>query len=217
MSWRGEPTTAESPADRHGHHDLRRDVGAGRRRPARSTSARASRTPTGRPRSPPRPRRAILEGRGNQYPPGPGIPELRHAVAAHQKRFYGLDFDPDTEVLVTAGATEAIAAALHRAAGAGRRGHRVRAVLRLLRRLRRHGRRRPGCRSRCGRRVSGPTWTRCARPSPRRTRLILLNTPHNPTGAVFTRAELAAIAELACEHDLLVVTDEVYEHMVFDG
>ena len=55
---------------------------------------------------------AIMEGRGNQYPPGPGIPELRHAVAAHQKRFYGVDLDPDTEVLVTAGATEGIAAAL---------------------------------------------------------------------------------------------------------
>src|SRR5580698_8924197 len=55
---------------------------------------------------------AILTGRGNQYPPGPGIPELRHAISAHQKRFYGLDVDPDTEVLVTAGATEAIAAAM---------------------------------------------------------------------------------------------------------
>src|SRR5215469_18317268 len=55
---------------------------------------------------------AILDGRGNQYPPGPGIPELRQAVAEHQRRFYGLGFDPDTEVLVTAGATEAVAAAL---------------------------------------------------------------------------------------------------------
>ena len=67
---------------------------------------------------------AILGGRGNQYPPGPGIPELRQAVADHQQRFYGLGFDPDTEVLVTAGATEAIAAALL-ARRAGRRGHRV--------------------------------------------------------------------------------------------
>ena len=55
---------------------------------------------------------AIRAGRGNQYPPGPGVPELRHAIAGHQKRFYGLDYDPDSEVLVTAGATEAIAAAL---------------------------------------------------------------------------------------------------------
>ena len=55
---------------------------------------------------------AILAGRGNQYPPGPGVPELRRAIAAHQQRFYGLRYDPDTEVLVTAGATEAIAAAM---------------------------------------------------------------------------------------------------------
>ena len=90
------------------------------------------------------------------------------------------------EVLVTAGATEAIAAALHRPAGTGGRGHRVRALLRLLRRLHRHGRGAAGCRSPSGRPASAPTWTRCAPPSPPRTRLILLNTPHNPTGAVFT-------------------------------
>jgi N-succinyldiaminopimelate aminotransferase len=86
---------------------------------------------------------AILEGRGNQYPPGPGIPELRHAVAAHQKRFYGVDVDPDREVLVTAGATEAIAAPAW------------------------PWRARPGSRSPCGRPGSAPTWTRCAPPSPR--------------------------------------------------
>ena len=89
---------------------------------------------------------AILAGRGNQYPPGPGIPELRHAITEHQRRFYGLEFDPDTEVLVTAGATEAIAAALLALRRAGRRGDRVRAVLRLLRGVHRDGRRRPAYR-----------------------------------------------------------------------
>jgi len=159
---------------------------------------------------------AIMEGRGNQYPPGPGIPELRQAVAAHQKRFYGLDVDPDTEVLVTAGATEAIAAALiallepgdeaiafepyydsYAACVAMAGGTRVPVTLRP-----------PGFR---------PDLAALRAAITPRTRLILLNTPHNPTGAVFSRAELAEIAALACEHDLLVVSDEVYEHMVFEG
>jgi N-succinyldiaminopimelate aminotransferase len=159
---------------------------------------------------------AITEGRGNQYPPGPGIPELRQAVAAHQKRFYGLDVDPDTEVLVTVGATEAIAASLlalvepgdeviafepyydsYAACVAMAGGTRVPVTLRP-----------PGFR---------PDLAALRAAITPRTRLILLNTPHNPTGAVFTEAELAEIAALACEHDLLVVSDEVYEHMVFDG
>ena len=159
---------------------------------------------------------AILEGRGNQYPPGPGIPELRHAVAAHQKRFYGLDVDPDREVLVTAGATEAIAAALialletgdeaiafepyydsYAACVAMAGGTRVPVTLRP-----------PGFR---------PDLDALRAAITPRTRLLLLNSPHNPTGAVFTRAELTGIAALACEHDLLVVSDEVYEHLVFEG
>lgn len=160
--------------------------------------------------------RAIRDGRGNQYPPGPGVPELRHAIAAHQQRFYGLSYDPDTEVLVTAGATEAIAAAL----------------LALLE---------PGdevialepfydsyatCIAMAGA-VRVPLTLRApdfrldvdalrAAVTPR-TRLLLLNTPHNPTGTVLTPAELAAIAELAVSRDLLVITDEVYEHLVFEG
>jgi N-succinyldiaminopimelate aminotransferase len=159
---------------------------------------------------------AIMEGRGNQYPPGPGIPELRRAVAGHQKRFYGQDVDPDTEVLVTAGATEAIAAALialmepgdeaiafepyydsYAACVAMAGGTRVPVTLRP-----------PGFR---------PDLDALRAAITPRTRLILLNSPHNPTGAVFSHAELADIAALACEHDLLVVSDEVYEHMVFDG
>ncbi len=159
---------------------------------------------------------AILEGRGNQYPPGPGIPELRRAVADHQKRFYAQDVDPDAEVLVTAGATEAIAAALialmepgdeaiafepyydsYAACIAMAGGTRVPVTLRP-----------PGFR---------PDLDALRAAITPRTRLILLNSPHNPTGAVFSRAELTQIATLACEHDLLVVSDEVYEHMVFDG
>jgi len=159
---------------------------------------------------------AIMEGRGNQYPPGPGIPELRHAVAAHQKRFYGVDLDPDTEVLVTAGATEGIAAALialmepgdeaiafepyydsYAACVAMAGAARVPVTLRP-----------PDFR---------PDLAALRAAITPRTRLILLNTPHNPTGAVFSRAELTEIAALACEHDLLVVSDEVYEHLIFDG
>jgi len=159
---------------------------------------------------------AIMAGRGNQYPPGPGVPELRRAIAAHQQRFYGLDVNPDTEVLVTAGATEAIAASLlaltepgdeviafepyydsYAACIALAGAVRVPVTLRP-----------PGFR---------PDLDALRAAITPRTRLILLNSPHNPTGAVFSRAELTAIAGLAVEHDLLVITDEVYEHMVFDG
>ncbi len=159
---------------------------------------------------------AILAGRGNQYPPLPGIPELRQAITEHQRRCYGLTFDPGTEVLVTAGATEAIAAALlalvepgdevvafepyydsYAACIALAGGTAVPVTLRP-----------PGFR---------PDLDAVRAAVTGRTRLILLNTPHNPTGSVFTRAELAAIAELACERDLLVICDEVYEHMVYAG
>ncbi len=161
--------------------------------------------------------RALRDGRGNQYPPGPGVPELRTAVAAHQLRRYGLSYDPDTEVLVTAGATEAIAASLlallepgdevvalepyydsYAASIAMAGGRRVPVTLRP-----------DGGRFRLDLDELRAAVTD-------RTRLLLINTPHNPTGTVLTRAELAAIAALAVERDLLVVTDEVYEHLVFD-
>ncbi|MDT0479893.1 pyridoxal phosphate-dependent aminotransferase [Streptomyces doebereineriae] len=164
--------------------------------------------------------RALRDGRGNQYPPGPGVPELRTAVAAHQERRYGLAYDPDSEVLVTAGATEAIAAALlalvepgdevvalepyydsYAACIAMAGGTRVPVTLR------------PhfdgGARFRLDLDELRAAVTD-------RTRLLLINTPHNPTGTVLTREELTAIAELAVERDLLVITDEVYEHLVFD-
>jgi N-succinyldiaminopimelate aminotransferase len=159
---------------------------------------------------------AILAGRGNQYPPGPGIPELRHAIAAHDERFWGLRYDPADEVLVTAGATEAIAAAIlalvepgdeviafepyydsYAANIAMAGGVRVPVTLRP-----------PDFR---------PDLDELAKAVTDQTRLILLNTPHNPTGSVFTRDELAAIAGLAVERELLVITDEVYEHLVFHG
>lgn len=162
--------------------------------------------------------RALRDGRGNQYPPGPGIPELRDAIADHQLKRYGLAYDPDTEVLVTAGATEAIAASLlalvepgdevialepyydsYAASIALAGGTRVPVTLRP----------RDGAYH-----LDLDELRDAVTP---RTRLILLNTPHNPTGTVLTRGELAAVAALAVERDLLVVTDEVYEHLVFDG
>ncbi|MEU6069284.1 MULTISPECIES: pyridoxal phosphate-dependent aminotransferase [Streptomyces] len=164
--------------------------------------------------------RALREGHGNQYPPGPGIPELRTAIAAHQRRRYGLSYDPDTEVLVTAGATEAIAAALlallepgdeviafepyydsYAASIAMAGGTRVPVTLR------------PHLEQGGSFRLDLDELRAAVTD---RTRLLLINTPHNPTGTVLTRQELAAIAELAVERNLLVVTDEVYEHLVFD-
>ncbi|MEU0242925.1 pyridoxal phosphate-dependent aminotransferase [Streptomyces sp. NPDC006235] len=161
--------------------------------------------------------RALRDGLGNQYPPGPGVPELRTAIAAHQQRRYGLSYDPDREVLVTAGATEAIAASLlalvepgdevialepyydsYAACIAMAGGRRVPVTLRP---------------HEGGFRLDLDELRDAVTD---RTRLLLINTPHNPTGTVLTRAELAAIAELAVERDLLVVTDEVYEHLVFD-
>ncbi|HEY0871423.1 MAG TPA: pyridoxal phosphate-dependent aminotransferase [Acidothermaceae bacterium] len=158
---------------------------------------------------------AIWAGR-NQYPPGTGVPELRHAIVDHQRRFYGIELDADTEVLVTAGATEAVAAAMLAMVDTGDEvialepyydsyvasivmagGVRVPVTLRA-----------PEFRLDVDRLRSAVSS---------RTRLILLNTPHNPTGAVLTRSELEAVAEVAIEHDLIVVTDEVYEHLVYDG
>ncbi|WP_042801172.1 pyridoxal phosphate-dependent aminotransferase [Streptomyces sp. C] len=160
--------------------------------------------------------RAIRDGRGNQYPPGPGVPELRTAITAHQQRFYGLSHDPDTEVLVTAGATEAIAASLLALLEPGDE------VIALEPFYDSYA----ACIAMAGA-VRVPLTLRAPHFRPDldalrdaitpRTRLLLLNTPHNPTGTVLTPEELAVIAELAVERDLLVVTDEVYEHLVFEG
>jgi N-succinyldiaminopimelate aminotransferase len=159
---------------------------------------------------------AAIEAGRNQYPPGQGVPELRAAVAAHQASWYGLEVSPEDEVLVTTGATEAIAAAFlalcnpgdevvmfepsydSYAACASMAG----AVPRLVR-------------------LRAPDWAfdadELAAAFGPRTRMLLLNSPHNPTGKVFSPQELAAIAELCCARDIVAVTDEVYEHLVFDG
>ena len=168
---------------------------------------------------------AIRAGR-NQYPPGPGEAELRQAVAEHQERFWGLQADPDTEVLITAGATEALAATLiglcevgdeviafdptydSYRAGIAMAGAQMRGVLLSPEATD------PGSGS--ARRF---TFDRdeLARAFNPKTRLLLLNSPHNPTGKVFDDEELAFIAQLCIDNDVLAVTDEVYEHLVFDG
>ncbi|MGN0065227.1 MAG: pyridoxal phosphate-dependent aminotransferase [Nocardioides sp.] len=152
----------------------------------------------------------------NQYTPGLGIWALRRAVAEHQRRHYGIDLDPDTQVAITTGCTEGIAAALLGLVSPGDEVVVLEpyydsyvAMLEM-----------------CGAvrvpvTLQAPDFRldaaalRAAVTS--RTRMILLNTPHNPTGRVLTRDELEAVAQLAVAHELVVISDEVYEHLVFDG
>ena len=149
-------------------------------------------------------------------PPGTGVPELREAIAAHQKRFYGVDVDPDSEVGVTTGATEAIASALLGLVDPGDEVIVLEpyydsyvAVIQMAGAVRRPVTlRAPDFRL--------PIDELRAAVSPRTT-AILLNSPHNPTGTVLRREELDAIAAVAIEHDLVVISDEVYEHLTFDG
>lgn len=160
---------------------------------------------------------AIAAGH-NQYPPGPGIPALRIAVAAHQQRHYGLDLDPEDQVLITNGATEAIAAAVLALAGPGQEVLTLEpfydsyaAVVAMA-----------GARHTTAPLVATADGFRLDAQALRaafteRTAVVLLNSPHNPTGAVLTAPELALVAELAIAHDAIVVTDEVYEHLRFDG
>jgi len=158
---------------------------------------------------------AAIRNGHNQYPPGPGILPLREAVARHRERFRGQSFDPDTEVLITAGATEAIAASLlslcrtgdevitfepyydSYAAGIAMAGASRRVVT-----------------------LNAPDYSfqpaELEAAFTPNTRMVLLNSPHNPTGKVFSRTELELIAELCIRHDVLVVADEVYEHLVYD-
>lgn len=157
---------------------------------------------------------AITAGR-NQYAPGAGIAPLRRAVAGHQQLFYGLSYDADDEILITAGATEAIAAALlslcetgdevvmfepfydSYAAGVSMAGAQRKVV-----------------------RLGAPDWAFDAQELESaigpRTRALILNSPHNPTGKVFSHEELAYIARVCVDHDLIAITDEVYEHLIFD-
>ncbi|HWD01896.1 MAG TPA: pyridoxal phosphate-dependent aminotransferase [Amycolatopsis sp.] len=161
--------------------------------------------------------RNSLFGGDNQYPPGPGRPELRAAVARHRKR-YGTDYDPDTEVLVTAGATEAITAALIALVEAGDEVIVVEpyydsyaaavAMAGAQRRV-------IGLRETSDGHLELDVDALRDAVTPR-TGAVLLNSPHNPTGTVFSLAELQAVAAVCVEHDLIAVTDEVYEHLVFD-
>ncbi|GII78748.1 aminotransferase [Sphaerisporangium rufum] len=160
---------------------------------------------------------AIAHGH-NQYPPGPGLPELRQAVAAHHQDHYGLSYDPGAEVLVTVGATEAIAATVLALCEPGDEVivfepyyDSYAAAITLAGAVRRTVTLRPDG----GRFAFDPTELRAA-VTPR-TRAVLVNSPHNPTGTVFTGEELAAIAALCQERDLVAITDEVYEHLTFDG
>jgi N-succinyldiaminopimelate aminotransferase len=159
---------------------------------------------------------AAIRAGHNQYPPGIGVPELRHAIVAHQSKWYDLDYDADSEVLVTAGATEAIAAALLALCEPGSDVvtfepyyDSYAACIALA-----------GARHRLVQ-LRAPDWSfdadALARAITPQTRVLLLNSPHNPTGKVFSVAELEVIAQLCVERDLLAITDEVYEHLVFEG
>jgi N-succinyldiaminopimelate aminotransferase len=158
---------------------------------------------------------AIEDGR-NQYPPSQGIVELRTAVARHQSDWYGLTYSPEDEVLVTTGATEAIAATMLALCEPGDE------VVMFEPSYDSYA----ACVSMAGATVRlvplhPPDWSfdvaALAGSIGPRTRMILLNSPHNPTGKVFNESELAQVAALCVEHDILALTDEVYEHLVFDG
>ncbi|HVW82257.1 MAG TPA: pyridoxal phosphate-dependent aminotransferase [Mycobacteriales bacterium] len=155
----------------------------------------------------------------NQYPPGPGMPLLRDAVARHRLDRYGLAYDPDHEILVTVGATEAIAASI---LGLCDPGDEVvlfepyydsyAATVELAGARRVAVTLRPDSTGRFG--FDAEELRAAITP---RTKVLLLNSPHNPTGTVLTPDELAVIAELCVQHDLTVVSDEVYEHLTYDG
>jgi N-succinyldiaminopimelate aminotransferase len=160
---------------------------------------------------------AIADG-VNQYPPGIGVAPLRQAIAAHRKRHFGIGYDADTEVLVTVGATEAIAAAV---LGLVEPGSEVLLIEPF------YDSYSPVVAMASARRVAVPlvpygrgfaldidALRRAVTP---RTRALIVNSPHNPTGTALSAIELAAVAEIAVEAHLLVITDEVYEHLVFDG
>jgi len=158
---------------------------------------------------------ALRDGR-NQYPPLTGVPELRAAVADANRRFYGLEVDPATEVVVTSGATEAITASLMALLDSGDEVVVIEPLydtyLPVIRML--------GAVPRIVR-LAPPKWelprAELAAAFGPKTKAILLNTPMNPTGKVFTAAELAFIADLLQRHDAYAVCDEVYEHLTFDG
>ena len=159
--------------------------------------------------------RALHSG-ANQYAPGTGVPALRQAIARHQERNYGLELDPDRQVVVTTGCTEGVAAALLGLVDAGDEVVVLEpyydsyvAMIQMA-----GGVRRPVTLRTPDFRLDGDELRAAVTPG---TRFVLLNSPHNPTGTVLTRAELQAVADVAIEHDLIVITDEVYEHLTFSG
>ena len=159
---------------------------------------------------------AALRSGLNQYAPGPGVPELRAAVADHQRRFYDIDLEPDSQVVITFGATEGIASAI---LGLCEPGDEViifepwydsyGACIALAGARRRVVTLRPPDFV-----LDAGALARAVTPA---TRMVVLNSPHNPTGRVFSQEELEAVARVCVDHDLLAVTDEVYEHLVFEG
>jgi N-succinyldiaminopimelate aminotransferase len=159
--------------------------------------------------------RAAIAGGMNQYPPGRGILPLRQAIAAHSSRTYGLSYDPESEVLVTTGATEALAASIWAFVDPGDEVIALEpfydsyaASIELA----------GGQRVGVG--LFGPEFrldhAELAAAFTAKTKALLINSPHNPTGVVLDRSDLGAIAELAVQHDVLVICDEVYEHLTFD-
>ena len=160
-------------------------------------------------------RACIADGRGNQYPPAPGVPDLRQAIAEHSARFYRLSVDSDSGVVVTTGASEALQSTLLAFVERGDE------VVMFEPRFDIYA---AGVSLAGGVRVGVPLSGRGLRPDidklraaiTPRTKVLLLNSPHNPTGIVFTRDELEAVAGVAMEHDLLVISDEAYEHLWFE-
>lgn len=159
---------------------------------------------------------ALRTGRGAQYPPAHGLPELRAAIADHQRAWYGLDWDPRTDVVVTTGASEAIAATILALVEPGDEVLVLEPWFDLY----------AAAIDLAGaRRVAVPPVPGTLRPDPAaiaaavtpRSRMLVLNSPHNPTGAVLTADELTAIAGIAVGAELVVLADEAYEHLWFDG
>lgn len=160
--------------------------------------------------------RAIADGRGNQYPPAHGLPELRQAIARHQQHFYGIDLDWQSDVVVGTGASETIQSALMALVDEGDEVlifepwfDIYQVAVDIVR----------------GRAVAVPLQRTDLRPDidalrdavTPRTKVLLLNSPHNPTGIVLTREELQAIADVCIDHDIIVIADEAYEHLWYDG
>jgi len=159
--------------------------------------------------------RALIEG-PNQYAPMRGVPALRQAIAAHAQRFHGFEFDPDTDVVVTSGGTEALAAAILGLANPGNEAVLIEPAYDSYRPMLRAA----GAAVRSIR-LQPPDWRlteeALAAAFTPKTKVMVLNTPHNPVGRVFTRDELMLVARFLERFDAVAICDEVYEHLVFDG